>query len=1488
MLLAAGLFGLHRWQLSRIATDLLVYAQASEEESQWHESAEFLSRYLRIKPADAAVHSRLALTYAKGANSLDDKKWAVELCYRALGAGHAADEQKLRSQLADLLISNGRFVEAENEARKILQVDAEQPVAQRLLARALFGQLTTGSLSADRAENAHILATVESACEKNSQDVDLAEMAATLYREHASVVQLELPKLTDAERKSRADSHLDELIRKNPKAAAAYLARYRYRTRNNLADADVDLAQAILLAPKNPDVLLTSAFAALRRGQQLENSGERKVAVEQFLVAKRDFTTLISENKNLASAESHLGLGDACLKSGELDSALKAWRDGLRIFRQSSLQATFHARIADALLEADQGNKAAESLSAIDGILAQAGSTMPQETQAAVLKAQDLRYASLAIKREQFQVAIPLLQRVVSRQSLGKEGSDAEFYAWSQLGRAFANLDDWIEAAVALDHAATARPQATGVRLAAAQAWFNAGRPDMAAERAEMVVDLESSFEAWLLIAAAQFQLQVTQSNAERNWDRIEAAFRALEQAPADVPMTWRDDLLRAEYLAFRGRSEGDVERGRREAKEVLEIAVSKHSTAPEFLVRLSGTLENLGFSSEADHVIERMQAEKMPAADIARAQARLFAERKDYARARTTLEAASTTARLVDQQILRRELLNVANAAGDVPQVERLLAAELQERPADLRLLRERCELALDRKDYKGLAGWQAKLLSVGPTGKLWSQYYEVMQMSLSAENANDKLLTKALTAQEALAAAHPNWPQVFILRGIIEERLENWEGAAAAYESAIQLGVSQTNIFERLIAMLERLNRSAEADKYLSRLESYVPFSQQLTEFASGREFRRDPNRAIEIARAAVSNRPDDPQAKVWLGRLLLVNKQFAESEQAFKQAIEISNDIRAWNGLFSFYLRTGATEKARATLAELASRVKLEPVDRDIVVAQGLELLGDWDQAMLKYQAVANESPKNALIQLRLAGIYLRSDPGQAITCLRKALEWDPQLAPARRMLAAILATRGTDAELHEAEALLNQVARPNIPVAVEDRRLRALLLAQYGNEENTARAIQLLEEIVSRGTGGVPGDHLILAQLYEQQSRKIVSLQDASARLKDARRQLVTLAAREEPHPSHLIALIEFLLRNDQSDEATSWIEKLESLVLASKKPDLALMSRIVELRIKHGSFAQCDKWLQRLHSDSVDQLRPLLLRAKVLVAQEKLDEAAALVEPGVEGLWQGAREEIAKIEIAKAVGEFYSNSSMPVQAEKWFRRLTELDEKQFPLIIVALARQKRAQDAVKLCVEQGKTDRTTRSAVLAATVLTELSPSADVHALAEPLIQAALKDHPEDVALLNRIGTLYVVQGRYEDSVAVFRRIVAAKPRDVQALNNLALMLAESPNQRSEALKYIDQAIGVAGLQPALLDTKGAILVYDGKSEQAVPMLEVAARGTRVDPRHNLHLAAAYNDTAKRDLARDNLKLALDRKLESLILTRTDKDLLVDLRSKLGL
>jgi tetratricopeptide (TPR) repeat protein len=316
--------------------------------------------------------------------------------------------------------------------------------------------------------------------------------------------------------------------------------------------------------------------------------------------------------------------------------------------------------------------------------------------------------------------------------------------------------------------------------------------------------------------------------------------------------------------------------------------------------------------------------------------------------------------------------------------------------------------------------------------------------------------------------------------------------------------------------------------------------------------------------------------------------------------------------------------------------------------------------------------------------------------------------------------------------------------------------------------------------------------------------------------------------------------------------------------------------------------RCEPWLKRLEAVDKTPLRMVALRAQVAQTLDPQADVEAIIEPKLAEQVAAAQSAMDKQKLYRVAGDLYVGLKRYAAAEKWYRLLTTEAPQQYAVVVNALARQGRLSEAVELCQQVAQKDQTVQPALVLAEVLVRGQARESDFAAAEPILAGALTKFPNHAELHYAVALVRVVQKKEDDSIALFRRVVKFKPRSVEALNNLAMMLAERPNDRAEALRLIDDAIAIAGKDPGLLDTKGAILLYGGRSSEAVPFLESAIREIQADPRHHFHLAVAYRDLGKTEQAKSQLKTALDRRLGELVLTPTDQKLLGELRAALQL
>ena len=123
------------------------------------------------------------------------------------------------------------------------------------------------------------------------------------------------------------------------------------------------------------------------------------------------------------------------------------------------------------------------------------------------------------------------------------------------------------------------------------------------------------------------------------------------------------------------------------------------------------------------------------------------------------------------------------------------------------------------------------------------------------------------------------------------------------------------------------------------------------------------------------------------------------------------------------------------------------------------------------------------------------------------------------------------------------------------------------------------------------------------------------------------------------------------------------------------------------------------------------------------------------------------------------------------------------------------------------------------------------------------------------------------QGRYQEEVAAYSAMRDRNPTDFGFLNNMAWTISEEMNHPEMGIKWADEAIRLAGIQPGILDTRGVILSRLNRHDEAIRDLEAAASDMPSASVY-FHLARAYKRKGQIDAcqtARDRARKAgLDR------------------------
>ncbi len=1429
---------LYLWRSQQVERGANVYLERAEslaQEESWAQSADYLYLYLRLRPDDNAARMKLAQTVDRAAGQRPQILRAIELYYQALANAQPDEQGPLRQRVAELHLQTEQFALALDEAEKLLQANDQDAKANRVRALALHGLASGGGLDLERYSASDVGVQLEKAVALLPSDVALVTTYAQVLRQNPEMQSAAIRALTDAERAEIAENCFERLVAAAPREASAYLARYQDRARPGQQaseEAAADLRMALELAPDNPVVLMT---AANHETQMAGISGSEDRA-KHLLAAEEYYARVLRAEPTLDRG--YIGLGEVHQLRGRPDLAWQTWQQGLEKCGLENI--ALNALLADQYITQRQFELAEQCIKRLKLTAESLRRRGLLESQLTFARGTQLIEARLKLTQGKTEDGRTILRDL----GKGPKGDNSEggvtFQALMLLASSYASQDPQLAAAEYAE-AAAAQPAAVEPHLATAVLWLSTGNPERAVTSLEKVVSLAGSLENQILLLGAMFQSQLKLAVAERNWEPFEAKLATAKQSVSQTAANsglWRLGILEAEYRSRRDNSE----KGLQAARKVLLATEKAMPPSPDSLVGLSEAYARYEFHDDEDRVLDQLRVKFSSSTSAVLATARSLARRGQIDQARTTVSDGITKASPEQQLPLRLALVGLLAEGGQDAEAWQLLSDLHREQPQDRGILEQLMELSLSTgraAEAEALEEVFAKLPTVSETDV---RYYRARRL-LTAVPASLASLQEVEQISDAIQKEMPQSPAGYVLEAQLLERKGLLERAVDAYKQAMQRGERQLGSVERLIALLNQLGRFAESNAYLATLQGAAPNVSELstleiaTALGSGQT-----ETALKLARQRVAKSPQDLLALIWLGQVQMARSEYEQAEQTLARAVELApRDPRSQGAMLSCLVRTGQKERARELLNTFVEHLDASPVEKALVLAAGLESMGAADESLVQLRQAEELDPSNAKVHERIGVTLLQQDPVAAEKSLRRALELDSNMETARRALAAVLADRGGQENWQAAVKLLGESQAADASL-LSTQRMHAMMLARRGGAENLAKARSILENLSGEGNSPSVADRFLLAQLTEIEGNT-----------DRAGEQLLALASEQSPQPVHVAAYVDWLLRQERADEAAVWLERLQQLG-AKGIENVGLQVR----------------WL--LAMGRTDQIEPAI---------EKFAQQSLTAKASSEKI-----TDADKLYVSRASGDLYMSAGQPAAAERWYRRAFGLDPKEYGRLASSVAKLGRVADAVEICRIASESDESHLPALTLAEVLVASELSTVDLTAAESIFADAVARHADNPDLLVAIANLRIIQSRYDDGIKLYRRVIKLKPDSVNALNNLAAILADRPDQMAEAISLLDRAIQFAGPQPNLLDTKGTILLSLNRVDEALPLLIEAASSPSPDPRYLFHLAVAHYRAGELSSARKSFEDAQRRKLEGTVLTQSDTEMLAELNEKL--
>ena len=894
---------------------------------------------------------------------------------------------------------------------------------------------------------------------------------------------------------SRASEILDEMVLANDQSAQAYLERARFRgiseTEEAQEGARKDIARALELAPHDVEVLLVAAALA-SKDEDLDRA--RALLEDGIKVAPTD----VRFYQALAGVE---------VQAGQFKTALARINEGLKAIPNEPI--LYISRI-EALIQAGEMEdpKVAEKEFEQLRLKKSISPAVPE-----------LLNAQFLMRQERWSEAVDALklsQRYAA--NLTPESKKAMLIrADLLLAQCYQRLGDHEARLAAYRRVLDADRQMTIARLGIARTLEDLGRNNEAVIVYRQILSEEE--EPTVALALARLEINQNQglSENQRDWSEVEHALDiAARKDPNSVTVT----RLKAATLAMRGQL--------KEARTLLEKARDADPDQVELWVALADLVRRQESPAAALAVLDEAQTKLGDRAELRHARIiPLLQQGGDGMRqALLNLEKGLNAFPPEEQADVLHRLANAYFSLGELNQARPLWERVVQLKPDHVEARLALFDFALRDGDLDRMRQAADAVQKAEGDGGIWWRYCDAACLVRQAEQGDLSGLVRAAAHLELVAQRQPRLARVPLLQAWIDELQKDSLRAIEHYQKAIDLGDTRPEVIVLFARLLVLQGRDAEAEKALLRLPKGYPMTDTIAQTAATLALRKgQKDRAIELARQAVTPETEDYHTQLWLARFLAAAGQSADAETAFRRATELAGEVpEVWITLVRYLVFEKKPAEAEAAIE--AAKRSLPPALLPSTLATCYEAVGRREEAEAQYQAALEKSPEDIKLLNDLMAFYMRSEePLRAEPLLRRIINReipvkDQQVIEARRALVFLDMSAGGLRGILDGLELIEA----NLKIsgnAIVDQRLKAFLLATQPNRRR--EAIRIVEEL-SREESLSDGEKFLLAKLYLKEGDWF-----------NTQKQMQSLFTSDPDNPQYLEFYVSGLLERAQDPE-----------------------------------------------------------------------------------------------------------------------------------------------------------------------------------------------------------------------------------------------------------------------------------------------------------------------------------------------------------------
>lgn len=470
---------------------------------------------------------------------------------------------------------------------------------------------------------------------------------------------------------------------------------------------------------------------------------------------------------------------------------------------------------------------------------------------------------------------------------------------------------------------------------------------------------------------------------------------------------------------------------------------------------------------------------------------------------------------------------------------------------------------------------------------------------------------------------------------------------------------------------------------------------------------------------------------------------------------------------------------------------------------------------------------------------------NDEDVALQAAQRWLQIEPTSMDAREVIARVAISHH---DLATATAQCEAIVEGHAGGIDDGLRIAASILSQAAPQDGDA-AMTVIQQLAAQYPENVGAPHAVA----------LVALRFNKLDIADSASQKALQMAPKSRDEKLL--RVGVLVRLGRVDDANASIEALAKKDAKADDIRLAYAKLLLESNERETARAQ----LQKILKHTPNEADAMFALAVMAINDKDYDTAQRYLKP----LLEGERSEDAAFQM----GRMYELQGDYATALQYYGRVDHGGQ-----VIEAVMHQSAMLaklghlDAARQQLESLR-DNFPQFAPRFTLAEAELLLNAQKYDDALDVLDAALKDQPDDADLLYSRSLVYERMNKIDDAEKDLRAVIASQPDDARSLNALGYMLAVHTKRLDEAHDLVGKALQLDPGDASIIDSMGWVEYKRGNTDVASQLLK-RAFADFPDPEVAAHLGEVLWTQGHKDEARDVWNHALSESPDHPVLTET--------------